>query len=199
MELKYNSAAIKDILNEVTICTQLFCTKNGEIYSTSAEEFLEWINEYTKYIIPEKVDTWKKVTRKCIYSPLVLKHDIEITKPIQRLIESREYAIIDNLFNFIDAGEIMKTFDETKSWDEVYKVLQEQGHSGWTFSGVLNVMINFSSLGVEFVDRYAPYKLDRDEGCKELYEEMKDYNNKRNELNYRLVKVLKKRIDIDKK
>jgi len=60
-------------------------------------------------------------------------------------------------------------------------------------------MINFSPLGVEFVDRYAPYKLERDECCKELYEEMKDYNNKRKELNQRLVKVLKKRIDIDKK
>ena len=85
MELKYNYAAIKDILNEVTICTQLFCTKNGEIYSTSAEEFLEWINEYTKYVIPEKVDTWKNVTRKCIYNPLVLKHDVEITKQIKQL------------------------------------------------------------------------------------------------------------------
>ena len=53
---KYSSEEIRGILRNVTWCSRLHCTKGGKVYSLVAEEFLNWINEYTKYCIPEKVE-----------------------------------------------------------------------------------------------------------------------------------------------
>ena len=64
---------------------------------------------------------------------------------------------------------IMEAYNNTHSWEEVDKVLRSQGHSGFTFSGLLNVMIKYSVIGAEFTDRYAPLELKRDSNLKKAY------------------------------
>lgn len=176
-KVMYGTQQIKDILREVVICTRLSCTKNGKVYSPKAEEFLQWINEYTKYCIPEEVENWKRITRELIYSPIALKLDSMATCEIQRLIDSKEYQIIDDLFNFINAGVIMEMYHTTHSWDEVSDVITKQGHTGWTFSGLCNKILQFSIYGTEFIDKYYPDRINRDEEFKRVY--MKAKNRKR--------------------
>lgn len=172
---KYN---LKEILDEVRACTLLCCTKNGEIYSASAEKYLKWLEEYTKFCIPEMVDEWKKVTRKIVYSPLVPKMQFRNSPETKILISNNDYEIIDDLYNFMNAGKIMETFNETHSWEKVREVIREQGHSGYTFSGLSIVMLQYSLIGVEFIDRFNP-NMSKDKEFKKLYLEQKQYIEKR--------------------
>lgn len=184
---KYYSKQLEEILDEVRAYTLLFVTKNGKIDCPSAEKYLTWINQYSKYCIPETAESWKENVRKIIYSPLVPKTEHKDNPISKDLIRNNNYVIIDNLYNFMDAGKIMQVYNDTKSWEEVDKVLKEQGHSGYTFSGLLNVMIQYSLIGVEFVDRYDPNRIKIDKNFKRLYKKSKSYIENRTELNKRLV------------
>lgn len=135
-------------------------------------------------------ESWKENVRKIIYSPLVPKPEHQDSLISKELIENNNYVIIDNLYNFMDAGKIMQTYNDTKSWEEVDKVLAEQGHSGWTFSGLLNIMIQYSLIGVNFVDRYDPDRIKRDKNFKKVYNTSKNYIENRIEVNKRLVLAL---------
>ena len=193
MEKKYSSKELEEILDEVRASTLLYVTKNGKIDCPSAEQYLTWINEYSKYCIPEMAESWKECVRKIIYSTLVPKPEYKDNSTAKELIENNNYAIIDSLYNFMDAGRIMQTYNETKSWEEVNKVVEEQGHSGWTFSGLLNVMIQYSLIGVEFVDKYDPNRVKRDKDFKKIYNKSKKYVENRTNLNKRLVLALSKK------
>lgn len=190
---KYNSKQLEKILDEVRACTLFFVTKNGKIDCPSAEEYLTWINQYSKYCIPEMAESWKENVRKIIYSPLVPKPEHQDNPIAKDLINNNNYVIIDNLYNFMNAGKIMQVYNDTKSWEEVDKVLTEQGHSGYTFSGLLNVIIQYSLIGVEFVDKYDPNRIKRDKNFKKVYNQSKSYIENRTELNKRLVRALSKK------
>lgn len=173
-----NNYDLNEILDEVRVCTLLCCTKNGEIYSASAEKYLKWLEEYTKFCIPEMVNEWKESTRKIVYSPLVPKQEARNNSRTKELIIYDNYRIIDELYNFMDAGKIMQTFDETHSWEKVRQVVREQGHSGFTFSGMAIVILKYSLIGVEFVDRFCSYII-KDKELKKIYMKQKQYINKR--------------------
>lgn len=91
----------------------------------------------------------------------------------------------------MDAGAIMKKYHETNSWEEVEKLVEEQGHSGYTFSGMCNVMLRFSQYGVEFVEHFDPYRAERSQDFQDMYKKRSE--EKRKLLNQRLVNVLCKR------
>lgn len=190
---KYNSTELERILDEVRACNLFFITKNGKINCPSAEDYLAWINQYSRFCIPEMKESWEETTRNIIYSPLVPKPEYQDDSLAKELVESNNYAIIDYLYNFMDAGRIMQTYDETKSWEKVDEVLDEQGHSGLTFSGLMNVIIQYSKIGADFVDRYDPDRVKRDRIFKAYYKKSKDYLENRTELNKRLVLALAKK------
>lgn len=184
---------MEKILDEVRACTLLYVTKKGKIDCSSAEEYLMWINQYSQYCMPEMTKSWKETIRKIIYSPLVPKPQYQDNSITKELIENNNYVIIDNLYNFMNAGKIMQTYNNTKYWEEVDKVIKEQGHSGWTFSELLNIMIQYSLMGVDFVDRYDPDRIKRDKNFRKIYNKSKNYIEKRTELNKRLVLALSKK------
>ncbi len=74
------------------------------------------------------------------------------------------------------------------------KVVNEQGHSGLTFSGLLNIMVQYSLIGVDFVDRYDPSRIKRDKNFKKIYNQSKSYIENRSQLNKRLVLALSKKV-----
>lgn len=169
-ENKWSLEKLESMLDEVRLYTLFHITKNGEIYSTAAENYLKWISEYSKYCIPEMADDWINTIRNLIYNDvLVLNQQHQNNSSAKQLIKDNNYEIIDNLYNFMDAGMIMEVYNNTHSWEEVDKVLRSQGHSGFTFSGLLNVMIKYSVIGAEFADRYAPLELKRDSDLKKAY------------------------------
>lgn len=171
--VNYGVEDIERILIDVKQCKQFFITKNGQLYSLEAENFLEWINGYTKYCLPEMVESWKQNVRNLIYSPIVLKPRLECTQELQTLVDDRDFYIIDSLFNYMDAGKIMQVFAETGSWDEVENAIRKQGHSGYTFSGISNVMLQYSPHGVDFINRFDPDRPNRDKIFKKIYNKKK--------------------------
>lgn len=184
---KYNSQKIREILSEIRVCTLLSCTNDGKVYSSSAEEYLEWLGEFTKYCIPEMKNDWMDTIRKIIYGVLVIKPKFDDDPDIQEVIRNNEYAIIDHLYDFMNAAEIMKVYDETHSWDSVNEVLREQGHSGWTFSGLSNIMIKYSLIGVDFIEKFDSDRISRDKNFREYYNKAKEYLVARQTLNKKLI------------
>jgi len=157
-----------------------------QLVGISKSDLAESYNSYTKYCFPELKEEWNRMTRVIVYQPLTLNKDM--------IIDPNVYGRVNTLANFMEAGEIMQTFFETKSWEEVDKVLDRQGHTGYTFSGMANVLILFSPMGVEFVDRYTKDRLERDQGFRDNYIVAKERINARNKLNMRLIKVLKEQV-----
>lgn len=198
-KVKYTLEQLEEILDNVRVSTLMHCTKNGEIVSSLAEEYLRWINKYAKHCIPEMAEEWCLENRKVVYSPLVPNLDCKDDPRVKELIIRNNWKITDTLDSFIFAGELMEVYANTHSFEEVDKLLREQGHSGWSFSGVVNVMLKYSMIGVQFVDRYYPGKRNIDKDFRELYNERKNYFQQRDELNQRFVYVLsnKKRNDIN--
>lgn len=168
-EIKYSSKQLEKILEEVRSCYLFFCTKEGKIYCSSAEEYLSWINNYSRYCIPEMAEEWKKNIRELIYSPLVPQPKYLDDSVVQEIIKKNNDRIIDDLYNYIDAAKIMQAYNDTKSFEEVDKVIEKQGHSGYTFSGLLNIIIHYSLMGTDFVDRYDPSRIKRDREFKDIY------------------------------
>lgn len=196
---KYSSEEIRKILEDVKTCAQLFCTKNNKVYSDMAEEFINSLGEYAKYCYPEMTSRWELRIRENIYGPLVPRGVIPFNDRIERVIKTRDMAIIDTLFNFINAGEIMSAYDETKSWEEIDRILDIQGHTGSTFSALISILILYWPLGVAFADRYDPTRKDINEKFKVDYEQAKEYQNTRTDLNNRLIRSLKKRCENSEK
>lgn len=95
----------------------------------------------------------------------------------------------------MNAGKIMQTYNNTKSWKEVDKIMEEQGHSGWTFSGLSNIMIQYSLIGADFIDRYDPHRVERSKDFKNIYDKSKNYIENRTELNKRLVLALLNKVN----
>ena len=193
-KLKYGSKEIERILDEVRINSLLFITQNGKIFSSEAEKFIEWINEYSKYCIPEKKEKWQQETRKIIYSPLVPKPEHKDKPETHEIIRYNNFAIIDSLYNFIYAGRIMEIYDKTKSWKEVEEELHEQGHSGMTFAGLIFTLIEYSLIGPEFTDLFDYSRIERDKEFKKVYLKKKKYLEERECLNKRLVYSLSNKL-----
>lgn len=190
---KYSSEEISEILEDVKTCAQLFCTKNNKVYSDMAEEFINSMGEYAKYCYPEMASRWKHKIRENIYGPLVPRGFMPINDIIEGTIRTRKMAIIDTLFNFVNAGEIMRIYDETHSWEEIDRILDIQGHTGSTFAALISILILYWPLGVAFTDRYDPTRIDVNEKFKIDYEQAKEYQTVRANFNNRLIRCLKKK------
>lgn len=145
-------------IRRVEVCKALYITKNGKIISYDAEELIESMKEFNIFLEPDKIELWNNI-RKIIYGTYSYIRKEGEDPLVKRAVDNRRYIIIDSLYNYINAGEIMRVYKQTNSWDEVYKTLQEQGHSGWTFSGVALVLKEFSTFGLEFLQRYAPHMI----------------------------------------
>lgn len=198
-KVKYTSEQLEEILDNVRVSTLMYCTRDGQVVSSLAEEYLNWINEYSKYCIPEMMEDWKLENRKIIYSPLVPNLECKDNPRVKELIIRNNWAITDNLDSFMYAGEVMKLYSETHSWEKVDELLKEQGHSGWSFSGLVNTMLKYSMIGVEFVDKYYPGKVNIDKDFRKMYNERKDYFLEREELNRRFVYTISRKcINYDK-
>ena len=107
MEKKYNSDKLKEVTNDVRTSTLLYLMKDGKIYSSEAEKYLEWIGQYDKYCIPEKRDDWHTTVRKIVYSALAPKPGHQDDDYVKEVLESNDWAILDDLYNFPDAAEMM--------------------------------------------------------------------------------------------
>ena len=48
----------------------------------------------------------------------------------------------------------MKVYDESKSWELVGDVLKNQSHSFESLMGLTDVLLNYSKIGVSFIERF---------------------------------------------
>lgn len=195
---KYLSKREKELLkmlDEVRMCTVLYCMKDGKIYCSSAEKCIRELSKYSKYCPPEMAVKWTEDIRKTIYGALVPKPEHRDNPMVDYLLVENNYTIIDTLNSFMDAGEIMEVYNNTKSWDEVDRLVEEREHSYFSFNRLLSIMIRYSSIGVQFVDRIDPNQNIQNKKFREYYDNAKKYMETRNDLNKRLVYAISRKID----
>ena len=173
MSRKYSYQDIKEVINDVRICSMQKKTKNSKIYSLKAEEFIDWMSEYSKYCALDMQEKWNNCVRELTYNILIPKNAYVTNDKVKEILKYSDYSWIDKIYNFVDAGDVMKVYSETNSLEEVYKVLKEQGHSGYTFSGMSIVVMAFSTFGVEFIDRFDATRPKRDEKFAKMYNQAK--------------------------
>ncbi len=184
-EYSYND--LKDIIEDVRMSYQWYITRDGEIFSANAENFLESISIYAQFCIPETAESFLKDIRYIVYHPkipqLVIK-DKEKEEIVKQIVKNNTDFIIENLFDYINACQIVETYAETNSWKEVETKLHEQGHSGYTFSGLSNVLIKYFPMGVEFIDKFAATRTSRDKEFNKYYLDLKQKVSSKKETNH---------------
>lgn len=195
---KYSSKDIEKIILEVRNCILLYCTVDGKINCLSAEEFINYLSEYAKYVIPEKRQEWCDLIRAIIYNVKAVK-PCDLSPEIENLIKMSDEKIINELFYFIWVAEIMEAYDECHNINDAVKQLEKQGHSGWSQSGVLHEVLRFSMFGPEFVNAIDPNRIKRNKGFKHEYLETKEYFEMRKCLLQRFVNVINpnKKVSLD--
>ena len=175
MEKKYTSKDIRKILESVVVSTQLFLTKNGKVWDPEAEEFINYLNSFTKYCFPFRCDDWEKNIRELVYGPKVLKPGIEITNKLKEYLDYDKDIIINAIYHYIDAAEVMEAYATTHSWEEVQRIVNNQGHGGYTFECLRDILLDYALMGTEFADRFSPNSINKDENFKKAYLERKAY------------------------
>lgn len=101
--------------------------KEAEKFEKEADEYAErelpnWIEEGKKYIYPAKHKKWKKT---CIAS----KEGMYKGLPVE------------------DALVIMRMLDEEKPFKNIKEKMNEQGHSGMTYSLTANILLDYAKKG----------------------------------------------------
>lgn len=126
----------ENALRDMRTSIDLFLTKDGKFYSTLANEYRDKIAEYGIYCREEELGRWLSMT--------------------QYLIDSIK-NMTDNEWLYdawtIEATcRLMEAMDENIDWDEIHKIVEEQGHTGGSISEVAQLLLAYSPHGIAFVD-----------------------------------------------
>lgn len=150
----YDGINFKAVLDSVRTAKVFSIEIEGKLYSVEAEKYLKWINQYSLYCDKEKREAWRKITREIIYGARVVGPQVKDDMKRYQLLESNNLEIEAAIYHFVNAGQVMKIYQETGSWEMVDDELKKQGHTGATFTSLINVLLQFSNFGAEFIERY---------------------------------------------
>ena len=126
----------KNVIRNMRITKSLHVKKDGEFYSSMANKYVAKMNKYSKFCKEEEQENWIK----------------GIQYVISYAGEVMDYVLIDELYSYQNASEIMELLNSNKDWNEVKKTVQIQGHTGATISSLGQKLLRFSPYGVEFVE-----------------------------------------------
>lgn len=124
----------------------------GKYISAAAEEWADGLKKYAEYCIESKQKDWNK------------RID-DIVQNYAGTMRDSEFALA--VYPYEAACPIMEKLAYAP-WEEVRKLLSEQGHSGYTLFVTSNVISEFSPWGKEFVENV---RKDEETNQKKLREE----------------------------
>lgn len=77
-----------------------------------------------------------------------------------------------------NAIEIMTAIEEEKPMDEILKIYEEQGHSGWTYSVTRHIIMTYSRNGYPFykATHYGKWTIEECEAIQKIIQENEDNN-----------------------
>ncbi len=174
---EYSYTRLQEMINNVRMSLRLHIQKHNKPYCHEAEGFIQAVMAYSPLVRPEKVKEFELVLRRYVYGCVALPETFDEkdlwNTTVERAEEMNTLAVVNSIYQLIDYCNVVKKWDDTQSWEEIDKVLHKQGHSGYSFSGLANMMIRYSDIGVEFVDKYCPDRLERDSDFAEIYNNAK--------------------------
>ena len=127
----------ENAIRDMTMSKLLFLTKNGEVYSSTANEYIEKMLAYATYCKKEEANNWIKTIKSLIFHAGETNDEYILCE-----LRSKEYA-----------GIIMEQLANGKTMDEIKQIVREQGHSGFTISLLGQNMIMYSPYGLEFAEQ----------------------------------------------
>ncbi|MBQ8891780.1 MAG: hypothetical protein IJ068_02830 [Bacilli bacterium] len=135
IEDSFKSTAANAI-RDVKMSKLLFLTKGGKIYSNIANEYIDDVSKYSIYCKEDKQDEWIATIRKLIY----MSGEVE------------DYLLLSELSARENAGMIMESISNNMSLADISKIVKSQGHTGSSISLLGQIMLQYSPMGVEFVE-----------------------------------------------
>ena len=185
---------IEEILSEIRIKNT---NKKELILDEKAERLLNKLKISSKYIYKKKVEEWNTYLRSLIYSPLILINSSKKIKHLNTILNTIDIEIIDELYAYIDAFEIIKKYELTKSWKEVEKLLKKQGQTSYSLDAISEILLEYSYIGVEFVNHFNKRCIINNLEMRRYYEEaIKNKNRKENNMDKELSAMEKKVINL---
>lgn len=181
---KHYSPTKENALRDMRLSQELHLTKNGKFYSMVANEYRDVIAEYGMYCKEEELERWLAMSQSLIDS-------ISSMKDVDWLYDAWVVEATAKLMVALD-GEV--------DWDRVSEIVSDQGHTVGTMSEVSQMLLDFSPMGVEFVEHMVkPRSIFNDmKGLKAAYNSergrrIRQEKKQRKEMGGRLVNVLVKR------
>ena len=183
---KMNEPTAENALQDMKISQMLFLTKNGDFYSTIANEYLKILQTNRVYCKEEKQDEWNK----------------KMKSLINHIGKIDDDSWLFHAWVYEKVGIFLEKLSKNCSWSEIDKMVHEQGHSGYSISYVSQMLLEFSPKGIEFVENIV-----KPTGSLKLLENLKSSYNcekrrrninekrERKELGLRLVKSLNQRMN----
>lgn len=163
--------------------------KEGLVETESAENYLREIERIQEYCIPEKRKKWVEYNRSLIYSPLIpIEHSNQVYH-FFKIMNIIDFEILDEVEIMMNASEIMEVFHQTKDWNKVNQILEEQDHNEYTLLAVIEVLLEYSNIGVEFYYRYSTESMKKNNSLQELYQNALEYQEKKLQLKKRIIEI----------
>ncbi len=188
---KYTSEDIRGIISDVK-CSANLLSRKGDRFCTSAEELINEVSEYKKYVISEKREKWCDSFQAIFYDvvlviPPILGSNMGLKF---RAIENNDNKIIKDILVIIYVAQIMESYEENHNITDAINTLESLNLDEQTRISVIHEVLRFSMFGPEFVSTVSPNLIEKN-NFKYCYLENSKYLEQRNKLESRLAYAIK--------
>ncbi|MBR2828104.1 MAG: hypothetical protein IKE70_02605 [Bacilli bacterium] len=136
-----------------------------------AEDLINQFRNNKDLIIEEKQEKIINYIESLIYSPLIVLEKGKKSKYLNKILNTIDFEIMDEFYGFLDALEIMKVYAKTNSWEEVKNTLKRQEHTRYSMESVLEILLEYSNIGVDFTNIFANNIVKENMELNRLYQE----------------------------
>lgn len=141
------------------------------IRTKKAEKLINLFRKNKNLCLKEKQEKLINYLEGLIYSPLIVKEKGKNCSHLSKILNVIDFEIMDECYAFLEAFELMKTFDETNSWEEVKNTLIKQEHTKYSMESILEILLEYANIGVDFTNLFASSLIEENKELKRIYQE----------------------------
>ena len=146
-----------EAIEDMRLAKLFIITEGGKITSSVANRYFKQMEKYAQFCLEDKQNEWNEKIRSLVgMAGEVSNEDISY-----------------ELYSFETCGEVMEFLDKNNDFDKLKELIKLQGHTAGTMSLLGQVMLYFSSYGLEFVDNIVGDRLGLLTNLKDEYNKVK--------------------------
>lgn len=189
----YTKEEIIKIIGDVRDSENLI-SKNPERLCTSVAELVEYLTDFKKHIIPEKIQEWRDLINGLMYDvrlniPPIMGSNPNLIPRITKSTLEHDEKLANEILMYVYVGKIMESYEENglESSISLYKELEIPE---WARVDIVYDMLRFSKFGIDFINAVYP-ELIRKPKFKREYDKALEYLEKKKDLEGKLTHAIK--------